>query len=152
MITRFIVGLLISFSAYATAQTVAEAWASSPSSCDTQCAMNGVATVTGSQSGSGAWTQVYSGSTVGTVAIPTGAQFIAVNGTVYTPNTSYSEVVDKTVTQTTCGTSNPQQTFTTSCTWTLNSTSVTGCRKTITGCNALQITAEQVITSVWIYK
>jgi hypothetical protein len=72
----FAVGMM--FSVGVLAQSVQDAWNNTPQSCDTGCAMNSVATVTGSQSGNGSWVTLWSGKTSGSVSYPAGYSLISV--------------------------------------------------------------------------
>lgn len=72
----FALGMM--FSVGVLAQSVQDAWNNTPQSCDTGCAMNSVASVTGSQSGSGSWVTYWSGSTTGAVNLPSGYNLFSV--------------------------------------------------------------------------
>lgn len=72
----FALGMM--FSVGVLAQSVQDAWNNTPQSCDTGCAMNSVASVTGSQSGNGAWQTYWTGKTTGGVNFPTGYNLVSV--------------------------------------------------------------------------
>jgi len=146
---RAVLPFLLAFSLTADAQSVAEAFNNTPASCDTQCAMNTVASVTGAQNGTGSWTLVYSGSTSGRINIPAGSSFVSVDGNVY--STSFTKSIPLNASAESSGCGHYGETSKASCAGQVTSSFVEGCTVTTIGqCGPL--TATYQIKEVWVYK
>ena len=146
---RAVLPFLLAFSLTADAQSVAEAFNNTPASCDTQCAMNTVASVTGAQNGSGSWTLIYSGSTSGRINIPAGSSFVSVNGNVY--STSFTQSISLDAKAESSGCSHTGTTSTVSCSGQVTGSFVEGCAKTAIG-QCGPISTSYQIKEVWVYK
>lgn len=138
---------VILFSSWTNAQSINSAWSASPASCDTQCAANALAAVTANNSGSaGSWSLIYSGSTTGSVSVPSDSKLISVNNTLYNPLDSFSGGVQLSVMS-----GDNSYTVYSNCTYSYSNFTMNGCVGP-KNCGKTCITATYAIKEVWIYK